>query len=384
MHVLWTPSWYPSPEFPLNGSFFKEQVGMLRDSDIDVGVVWLEPKTFWQWRKHPIRLDLEDKLVHHSFPNVPKGIIPGDYELIRRHATILANEYESRWGKPDVIHAHSVFPGVLVAQILSERWNVPYGITEHRPSTLQQVESTPRYKRIKRAVCGANFRITVSRPIAEKLNEKYGAPFDVCALPVPDSFFERPLPERKDQVTRFVHISGLTPEKRVEETIEAFRAVLDDGTPVRLDIVGGHTSERVEELRKFVDKLGISGAVKLLGPISRDEMPCVLNHDAFVLYSSVEAGGTSFAEAQSLGMIVVGSATFAGKFMITPETGIVVPIEGQNELQNAIKQIATGQVRFQSSRIRDVARHRFSAATFSTYHKKIYQTAIDTVQGAKR
>ena len=38
MRVLWVPSWYPTADNPANGSFFAEQVDMLRRVGVDIKV----------------------------------------------------------------------------------------------------------------------------------------------------------------------------------------------------------------------------------------------------------------------------------------------------------------------------------------------------------
>lgn len=355
---------------------------MLRDAGIDVGVFCLAPKTFWQWRKSPLAIDSEDHFVYDTFPNVPKGALPGDYALVRRHALNAARKYAMRWGKPDVIHAHSVFPGVLVAQILSQYWDIPFGLTEHRPSTLQQREYTPRFAHIAGAVHDAAFRITVSQSIADELGRKYGDQFAVSALPVPNEFFEQPLHDRNDDITRFVHVSGLDPWKRVEMTIDAVCTLLDEGLHVSLDIIGG-SEERGQELREYVRARGADNSIHLLGARNRFDMPYALDHDVLVLASSTEAGGTVFAEAQSLGMAVIGSATYGGRFMIRPDTGLVVPIDDREALEDAMRKIAKREVVFESERIREIATERFSSQTFASFHIKTYKEAIESYKGRK-
>ncbi|MDO5034506.1 MAG: glycosyltransferase [Actinomycetaceae bacterium] len=379
MHVLWTPSWYPTPEAPLNGHFFKEAIEVLREAGHDVGVYWLEVKNTWKWRRTPVQVDETQKLIYDSFPNVPRGVFGGDLILVRKHALKAARAYERRWGKPDVIHAQSVFPGILVAQVLAEYWGVPYGITEHRESTLYHPEDTPRFKLVQSAVQQADFRFGVSSNFAQELEKKYGAPFDISTLPVPDSFFNRPIhvnDQPSGTPTRFVHISSLERRKRVEETILALKAVREMGENVSLDVIGG-TDERIEELKQFVSDNEVSGSVNVLGRIARSDLPEILsNYDVFVMVSSIETAGMVFAESQALGVPVIASASLGGAYMVQEETGVLVPVDDHDALVEAMVGYSRGTISKDPETVRQVAKGRFSGDAYAKVQEHAYRTAI--------
>lgn len=383
MHVLWTPSWFPTQDDPFNGSFFKDQVEILRNAGHEVGVCYLTPKSFWQW--HPSRptVSPSEQLVMSSFPMVPKGIVGGDRTIISAFSKQLGREYAAHWGTPDIIHAHSVFPGVLVAQVLAQFWNVPYGITEHRPSTLQSRENSPRTRAIRKAVQSANFRLAVSREFAKELTKKYDAEFGIASLPVPDVYFETQIPKKSRQVTRFVHVSHLSPNKRTDKTIQAFARMNRKYPNTELHVIGGSPA-RVSDLETTAKNFNVSQSVKFLGKISRERMPSVLaQYDALVLFSRKEAGGTVFAEAQSLGIPVIASATFGGLHMALPNTGMVVPIDDTQALEEAMEKFAGGKTNFASQKIREIARERFSSKTFARKHEMTYRRAFESFSESK-
>ena len=373
MHILWVPSWYPTPDFPLNGSFFKEQVQMLRRAGCKVGVCYLAVKSFWQ-KRDSLRIDTSDQLFEKEIPTIPLGLLPGDALIIRKNALKLAKLYEEKWGKPDIIHAHSAFPGVIAAQAMANYWGVPYGVTEHRPSSLERSLKHPRGEYIKRAVCEANFRASVSAPFSELLARKYGCDFSVIALPVRDDFFKQMniYPESP----RFLHISNLDSNKRTQETITAFADVARELPDAHFDIVGGD-QVRITELKQHCESLGIEKAVTFLGQKPRAEISSVyLGHTAFILASALEAGGTVLAEAQCLGVPVIATQTFAGRFMVHPETGINVPIDDWAALSSAMIEIAKNPDRFSPKRIQEIAYERFSEKTFTEESISLYEQAL--------
>lgn len=380
MHILWTPSWYPTPDNEFNGSFFKDQVEILRQAGNYVGVCYLAPNSFWQWRPSKPFVETGQRMVMGSFPMVPKGFLGGDREIIKAFSKKLGMEYAKHWGAPDIVHAHSVFPGVLVAQALAQTWDIPYGVTEHRPSTLRSREN-PRTSAIRKAVQSADFRLAVSQEFARELTNKYDAEFGVADLPVPDLFFEIQVPEKSDEITRFVHVSHLAPNKRVEETIRAFAEVHKSFPKTELHILGGN-KERLAELEKCAAQAGVLDSVRLLGRISREHLPSVLaRYDVLVLVSRREAGGTVFAEAQSLGIPVIATATFGGLHMATNETGTVVPIDDDQALVAAMEEFASKEKTFDARKIREIARNRFSSESFARKHGNTYRQALQAFSG---
>ena len=115
--------------------------------------------------------------------------------------------------------------------------------------------------------------------------------------------------------------------------------------------------------------------------------------DVFVLASEVEAGGTVLAEAQALGLACVATPTWAGRFMVEPETGVVLPAAAQRDddalvtsLTEALAQV-TDSIRaggYLPEEIRARARQRFGEATFVTACRELYEQACNAITGALR
>ena len=95
MHVVFTPSWYPDRNRPHNGSFFRDQARMLQRSGMRVGVIALEPVSFWQARRE-LTVDVEEGIVvvRGTVPTIPKGVLPGDRMVARAVAARAVRLYE--------------------------------------------------------------------------------------------------------------------------------------------------------------------------------------------------------------------------------------------------------------------------------------------------
>ncbi|SDT98692.1 Glycosyltransferase involved in cell wall bisynthesis [Schaalia radingae] len=379
------PSWYPSPQYPLNGSFFAEQVLMLQNAGFTVGVLALDATKPWQ-KKAPVSMSKENGIstIRGSIVSVPHEKLPAEYPFIRMQARRFFELYEVTCGKPDLVHAHSVYPGVLIAQAASAYWDVPYCLTEHRPSSLERPPRSFRGKQIIYAVRSAQGRATVSSVFAEKLERFYSTtPWTVIALPVSNAAAQVRLPSytKGDDIV-FCHVSHLGENKRPRLTLRAFARMRATVGHARLRVIGGGVSGEVDSLRNYCVELGISNDVDFLGAQPRDQIFELLSGaNAFVLASAVEAGGTVFAEAQMVGLPCVGTDTWAGQFMIEQQSGIVSPVDDEDALTEAMTQIArdlvNGSPRFSPLRIRQRAIERFSETTFATSSGKFYRDSLD-------
>ncbi|MDO4666073.1 MAG: glycosyltransferase [Actinomycetaceae bacterium] len=377
MHVLWTPSWYPDASAPLNGSFFVEQQRALQAAGMQVGTLCVSPQPFTHFRGARLRFDPTFSAYHMDMITAPRGAVPGELVALGAGLRRFAQQYERRWGIPDVIHAHSVFPGIFAAMGLAKIWDVPFGLTEHRPSTLHSHHNF-RGRSIAQAVHRAAFVATVSAPFAELLTEKYGREFAVIDLPVPGNFFSAPAKDNPWPSARFLHVSHVDENKRVGATLEAFSQVVRCYPNAHLDIVGG-VQGAVAKLSELSAALGVADNVSLHGSVPRDQIgKFFAGADYFVLFSAVEAGGTVLAEAQSMGLATIASATFAGKHMVDQQFGKVVPVDDVDALAEAMCALVVAKKLGKASSKTEIIaqnRPRFSMETFARRQCEIYRDA---------
>lgn len=310
-----------------------------------------------------------------SVPVIPRSIIPGDSGIARLSAYKIAKFFSDQDWIPDVIHAHSVFPAILVARQLARVWKVPFGITEHRPSTLTINPQGFRYKAIRQAVTRAAFRLTVSRDMASALTTFYHSkPFIPCRLPAASSFFDQDLYRGASEKFTFGHVSSLDSNKCPANIIKAF-SQLENSKSCELKMAGG-TQTEIEELTALTERLGVSEQVLLLGQQPREVMPRFISGlDCFILASERESGGVVMAEAGACGIPCISTATPGGKFYITKENGSLVPIGDIASLKNAMQHhLDLGKPGLKlRTLIREQARDDCSPQAFAELHSNCYQ-----------
>lgn len=381
MRVCFVPSWYPAPGSEYNGSFFREQARMLFDSGIELLVVVTFPVGIESraWRKRPEIVD-EDGIpvLRVALPTLPPGLVALEHRihrsLLTRAVRIIRPDL-----RPDVLHAHTVFPGGTSAALLSEIWKIPYVLTEHRPSSIRADAFLRRRKVIEAAVEGASLLTTVSSRFASALARRYsGTRWLAVELPVPDSFFdvERP-PRRGSGPVRFIHVSHIDENKRVIEMCRAFaEAFANDAERAALSVVGG-TPEAIAAVRNSLAGCSSSVRIDFLGMRTRAETARALGEsDVFVLVSAVEAGGTVLSEAQAAGLRLVASTTWAGEFAVREGNGELVPVDDRLALVAAMRRISEGEKYDSPEDIRRAARERYSTEAFSKRWTEMYDAVV--------
>lgn len=241
-------------------------------------------------------------------------------------------------------------------------------------------------------------RSSVSTPFSQCLTGYWGlGPWDDIALPVPEEYFEQHRPPSGRRL-RICHVSHLDPGKRVPETLAAVaragRQLSQAGHQApSLTVVGGQDTE-VASLRDLAASLGIGERTTFTGRVAHAEVARhMADADVFVLASDVEAGGTVLAEAQALGCVCAATPTWAGRFMVEPETGVVLPAAAQvsddalvSALTEALTHV-TDSIRaggYRPETIRARARQRFGEATFVRACRELYEQARGEITGSAR
>lgn len=377
MRILWIPAWYPTDDAPLDGTFFSEQVGMLRRAG--ERVVVFSTRAADRRSVFTSRMKLShDRARGAYYSNVlvpPSPAVPGLRQTVAPWVRAFALRACAHT-RPDVIHAHSAFPSIVVAHELARMLGVPFGFTEHRSIQVTYPRDTPRHREIARAVHAASFRLGVSQPFAAQLSDYFGAPFDALPLPVSDLFFTtRPTPA--GETFTYLHVSLGDPVKRPDALVRAFGRVHALLPHTRCVLVGSQ-GEAAARLRRLATAAGVSDAVTLLGRQPRPEIARLMaGADAFVLVSERESAGAVFGEALASGIPIIASASAGGRSYASDKVGKLVAIGDEDALVDAMLEVhdrrARGELR--AHELRAWAAERYSSATFVRDLTAIYARA---------
>jgi glycosyltransferase involved in cell wall biosynthesis len=133
-------------------------------------------------------------------------------------------------------------------------------------------------------------------------------------------------------------VAVLRPNKGHLELINAMLPLLRTRPKLHLVLAGGG-SPVFEQLQAHIMHSGLGNRIHLLG--TRRDVPNVLaGLDIFCLATRQEAMGTAFLEAAASGLPVIGTDVGGVAEMMRPgETGLLVPLDDSQALQNALIQL---------------------------------------------
>jgi glycosyltransferase involved in cell wall biosynthesis len=268
--------------------------------------------------------------------------------------------------RPDVIHAHDVFPGGFLAALIGRSLHLPVVLTVHT-THFDDVVRRPTTALVARyTLHRARMLLAVSRALQERI-VRAGVPRDRTAV-VPNpvsisSTFEPSARGDDGSEARACVIANLTPRKGVAYLLRAL-AELDKPSArgIVLDIVGdGPERARLEQLSR---ELGIERDVRFHGALSRDDARQVLrNSDFLVLPSLEETFGVVVVEAMAEGKPVLATRCGGPEEIVDEHVGLLVEPGSADELRQGLETMLRCLRDYDSRTIVERARAAYSYET---------------------
>lgn len=385
IHVLIIPSWYLTKEHKLRGIFFKEQAISIQKLGAKVGVIypevrWLSLLNFTNLRNNYFQTKeyLEDGIVtfrKHGWnihPKFPKK--QANYWI--KQGIILGEKYIEKYGVPDVIHAQSTLWGGYVAMKLSEKYKIPYVVTEHSSAyVLTDIEDWKK-EMMKEIFTNASKVCVVSSTYAKQL-EKYtqGKEVSVIGNSVDTEFFSMKENEYNGKFVFFT-VAFLKKNKGMDILIKAFNKAFKDENNVILRI-GGDGTER-ENLEKLVNELSLQDKVEFLGSLNREEVKIEMKKcNVFSLASKFETFGVVLIEALATGTPVISTNCGGPYDIINDRVGRLVEVNNIEELADALKYVYVNYNNYDCNEIRKYCIDNFSNEAIGRKQLDIYNSAIE-------
>ncbi len=393
LHVLIIPSWYPTTPVDVGGSFFREQAQALRRAGCKVGVIYPQLRSLRHWRtalsgRYGITLDDDAGIATlraHTmswFPRMPR--LMGTQWI--RSAVDLYTSYVQKFGKPDLIHAHSLLYAGCAARVLSERVHVPYVVTEHSTVYARSLLGAWQHAQAAAAAKAAQRRFAVSPPFCELLTGYFGC-VEMHWTPMPNivrqDFLDTSLQEKTQSADfSFLHVSLLDAKKNVDNLIRAYARVFYGNTNVSLKI-GGHGPER-PRLQALAQELGVSGQVQFLGALSRHQVLSEMQAcDAFVLPSKYETFGVVVVEALALGKPVIATRCGGPESIVGDDDGVLVPVNDVDSLAQAMRNLRANHDHYKPNAIRASCAARYSERAVANRLITEYRAVCNGYPGSK-
>lgn len=332
MNVLIVSHLFPNPAEPLKGVFVRE-LALAQAAHCRVEVV--APVSWFPLlrsrRGVPRHLELRGVRVHHPRYLAAPAVLFG----LRWKAYSRAfSRVSLRIAKPDVVHAHWVYPDARAAWSWSEARDAHKVITIHGHAGAG-LELPLRFRPHHfHALAGADRIITVSDQLKERLKADYSVPDDRVSVihngVDPGLFFAGPqemarrklgIPLNKRVV---ICVARLATEKRLDDLVMAMAGCRQHDW--QLYVLGeGPMKSQIEATR---NGLGLENRVFLPGGVGHELLPDWYRAaDLFCLSSAHEGCPVVVHEALACGLPIVSTRVGAVPDLLSgPEFGRLTPV----------------------------------------------------------
>lgn len=336
MYILIISRGYPSDKYPTHGIFEFDQAKALVEAGCKVIYAVVDVRSVRRWRKWGFESFYKNGVQIEAI-NIPCGRIPKKMlNKIKQFALkMLYKKIHEKYGQPDIIHAHFIGSGYLIAQLFSNS-QIPLVLTEHY-SAMNQSKIDPYFERLGHYTYPRMDKvIAVSSYLAKNIKEKFT--IEPIVIPnIVDLTNFKYTSEKKDMdIFNFVSTGNLQSNKRMGLLIEAFYKAFNGNKKIRLYIFGDGP-ERAK-LEKMIIKYGMKEQIFLMGLVDRKVIASKMKEShCFILASKHETFGVAYIEAMAMGLPVIATKCGGPEDFITEDNGILIPVDDVNALVQAMK-----------------------------------------------
>jgi glycosyltransferase involved in cell wall biosynthesis len=384
MHILIIPSWYKTPEKPVTGTFFEEQARMFQKRGHQVGVLFPQHNLRFQGNTRQKREtsveNYNDKGLHTFYSltqsYVPKIETPTKFDILQITKTAYEKfkHYVKENGKPDVIHAHSVVWGGVVANYISQKENIPYFLTKHYTGWIiepRRSDSKAFRKLLNRTVANSEKTFVVSSYYKDELLKKYPLKKNkLRVMPniVNSIFYENRCEVKIGDPMRLIVIAYLIKRKNHIMLFQAIKLLKERGVATALKVVGNGAYEK--ELRDYVSSNGLEKDIHFAGLLSRFEIVEAVKESHVVISASTfETFGVNIIEGLAIGRPCVVLDSGGPRDIIRKKDGILFSENSSDAFANAIQEVISNYKDYNQNEIAASCNTRFGEHTI---YKMLY------------
>lgn len=379
---------WPSEREPQWGCFERDQAVALRNLGHKVVVLSVDGRYRHFHRKYGITKIQADIPVYTLYASFLWGglykisFLLGIYLWIKsRLFNILFKKVVKQEGLPDVVYAHYLRNSEM-ALMTAKKYKIPLvGIEHWSELAYSHIDKNIKY-RAENTYKNLDLLLTVSSALQANIKKNFGVYSVVVNNMVGQEFLESTLnkndTEKHDRF-KFIAVGNLLPVKGYDVLIKAFAksGLAKDGCV--LTIIG-EGKER-QKLESLVREAGLDGIVTLPGRRHRDEIIRMLSEsDAFVLSSRTETFGVACIEALSQGLPAIATRCGGTEDIINQDNGILIDPDDVEALAEALRQMHDRHFEYDSVKIAEDCRNRFSAEAIGKQLEEIFEGIINKKQ----
>ncbi len=381
LNVLTLCSWYPNDNNPTLGNFVQKHADTIALQNRAIALAIFPSTGDTSVRLvHTKRNELDELVVYY-----PKQ--EGGFVLLSKIKNFFSHRKAFKlgylkvvelMGKPDVVHLNIVYPLGIWALWLKLRYKIPYVITEN--SSGFHVGTEHAYPKRILTLCRiilkhASVLMPVSINLKTSLQKLSGSDsFEIVCNVVDEQLFETSFQENTSK-NRFIHIStGVDSIKNLSGMIRVINGLCLSQPDIHLDIVSDGDIEYAKELHR---RLGGNQCIDFHSTKTTEEIAgMIASCDALLMFSNYENFPCVIAESMMSGKPVISSNVNGIPEHVNKENGILVNPRDEGALGNAISSFISGEINFDSKKIRAYAMEHFSYREVGAKFTTIYQSIL--------
>lgn len=344
----------------------------------------------------PERVQTEQGYCVVHVPAGPPRVLPKDALLQYMYA--FSYHLRGAWAEqpPDVAHAHFWMSGVATQRAARQR-RIPTVLTFHALGSVKRLhqgtqDTSPdcRLRMEADIARGANWVAATSTDEVFELARMGRAPARTSVVPCgvdTDAFTPDGRKASRGERPRIVSVGRLVQRKGFDTIIRALPSI----PAAELVIVGGPDRAALAEdaeaqrLSRLAADLGVADRVRLLGSVTREQMPAMLRSADLVACAPwYEPFGIVPLEAMACGAPVVATAVGGIRDTVVDDvTGRLVPPKDPVRLAEAINELLADRVRRQAlgTAGRGRARARYTWDRVAADTERIYEKLAPVRRG---
>ena len=390
INVFVIPSWYPSKGYSSSGIFIKEQINAISIFEKSINqyisswghdqghLSFSNPKSLFKaikWRiynRSTKIINYNSNLIELYSPSLSwTNLLPfGGYKSLLKVNRRNLKQAISLYNHIDIIHAHSVYPGGVIASILSKEFNIPYVITEHMgPRIPSLLKNGKPIDDILKAYSEASKIITVSDFLKIKLEQHNINNITVIPNLVNEDIFK--IKNKQNKKFIFFTLCNMLEIKGIDILLYAIKEMETDFDSVEF-IIGG-SGPLLDKYKSLAESLKISKKIKWLGHIEPDQtVKFFQSCDVFVLPSRYETFGVVYVEAIACGKPVIASRCGGPESIVNDINGVLIKSESVEHLSEAMIKMIANIKNYSSKEIRNDFLGKFSREKVVNQITEIY------------
>ena len=384
--ILIVSLFYPHEGSPVSGIFIQDQAQVLSaDYSVAVLVPHLLGLRDLARRKPASRSQAgrRDETIHWEGMFAPAKL--PHFLRARMYRRLVRRGFSkilSIWGKPDILHAHIVFPAGYLAAELGKACGVPVVLTEHTGPFSVHLRFPFQRRAVRETLHQVDKILAVSPALRQQMHVfEPNIGIEILGNVVRTRFFQ-PKEENHGKLQYseriFLSVALMNKGKGIDYLLRSARILLNRGVNSFRLLIGGSGPDLLN-LKKLCSKLELNRHCHFLGMLTRPEVrEWMQKADVFVLPSLAETFGVAAGEAMACGKPVLSTRCGGPEFILTAETGILVPVADPVAMADAMEKFISERVVFDPQAIRESVVARFGERAFLRNISEVYDQLCKT------